>query len=408
MDFKDSAEEASFRARVREFIAAECPDEIRNPRRAAGSGFEVWSPEQSVAMDGWRRKLAARGWVAPAWPKEFGGGGMTAFQQFVYHFELAEARVPAVPSGIGIGMAGPTIIVHGDEEQKRQYLPGILSGEVTWCQLWSEPGSGSDLASLRTSAVKDGDYYVVNGQKIWTSAAQKAQMAILLARTDQEAPKHRGITFFVVDMKTPGITVQPLTQIPGSERYQQVLTGNAGFNEVFLENVRVPAKNIVGGLDRGWYVNTTTLDFERSSIGSSVGTKHAVLDMARFAHEAVADGTSMLERNPMVRLELADRLVEANAAMMLSLRVAHLQNKGLVPNHEASIVKLFSSELGQRVARTEMKVVGLYGQMLGDRAPNGGRAAAAYVGSLSATIAGGTSEIQRNIIAQRGLSMPRD
>jgi alkylation response protein AidB-like acyl-CoA dehydrogenase len=408
MDFRDSPEEAAFRAEVRDFIAREVPAELRGARRAAGAGFELFSSGQQAALDRWRRKLAERGWVAPAWPREYGGGGMTAFQQSIFHLELAEARVPAVPSGIGIGMAGPTLIVHGDDEQKQAYLPGILSGEVQWCQLWSEPGAGSDLASLRTSAVRDGDSYVVNGQKIWTSAAQKAQMAILLARTDPEAPKHRGITFFVVDMKTPGITVQPLTQIPGSERYQQVLTGNAGFNQVFLDNVRVPAKNIVGGVDRGWYVNTTTLDFERSSIGSSVGTKHAVLDLARFAREAAADGPSVLARNPLVRYELADRLVEAQTAVMLSLRVAHMQNKGLVPNHEASIIKLFSSELGQRLARTEMKLVGLYGQLLGERAPQGGRAAAAYVGSLSATIAGGTSEIQRNIIAQRGLAMPRD
>ncbi len=408
MDFRDSPEEAAFRTDVRAFIEKECPSQLRNPPRAAGAGFDLRHSQQARAMDIWRRKLASRGWVAPAWPQVFGGGGMTAFQQFVFHFELAEARVPVVPSGIGIGMAGPTIIVHGDEEQKAAYLPGILSGQVQWCQLWSEPRAGSDLASLQTTAVREGDEYVVNGQKVWTSAAQKAQMAILLARTNQEAPKHRGITFFVVEMRSPGITVSPLAQIPGTEGYQQVLTGNAGFNQVFLDNVRVPATNIVGGIDRGWYVNTTTLDYERSSIGSSVGTKHAVIDMAEFARRALNEGPSMLQRHPLVRLELADRLVEAQAALMLSLRVAHLQNRGLVPNHEASMVKLFSTELSQRVARTEMKLVGLYGLLLGDRAPNRGRAAAAYLGSLSSTIAGGTSEIQRNIIAQRGLGLPRD
>jgi alkylation response protein AidB-like acyl-CoA dehydrogenase len=408
MDFRDSPEEAAFRRDVKDFIERDCPPELKHARRAAGAGFDLSAPVQARAMDTWRKKLASRGWVAPAWPREFGGGGMTAFQQFVFHLELAEARVPAVPSGIGVGMAGPTIIVHGDEEQKKAYLPGILTGEVQWCQLWSEPGAGSDLASLQTTAVREGDEYVVNGQKIWTSAAQKAQMAILLARTNPDAPKHRGITFFIVEMKSPGITVSPLAQIPGTEGYQQVLTGSAGFNQVFLDNVRIPSRNIVGGLDRGWYVNTTTLDFERSSIGSSVGTKHAVLDLAEFARLAVKEGVSMLQRNPLVRQELADRLIEANTALMLSLRVAHLQNKGLVPNHEASMVKLFSSELAQRIARTEMKLVGLYALLLGDASPNRGRHAVSYLGTLSSTIAGGTSEVQRNIIAQRGLGLPRD
>ena len=406
MDFKDSPEEGAFRREVRDFIQTECPPELKTARRAAGFGFDV--SDRAAAMETWRKKLAARGWVAPAWPKEYGGGGMTAFQQFVFHAELAEARVPAVPAGIGIGMAGPTFIVHGSEEQKRTYLPGTLSGEIQWCQLWSEPEAGSDLASLQTAAVREGDDYVISGTKVWTSAARQAHMGILLARTNPEAPKHRGITFFIVDMKSPGITVLPLTKIPGSEGYQLALTGGQGFNSVYLDSVRVPAKNIVGEVDRGWYVNTTTLDFERSSIGTTLGTKHAVIDLARFAREAVKDGVSMLERDPLVRLELADRLIEAETSLMLSLRVAHLQNRGLVPNHEASMVKLFSSELIQRIGRTEMKVVGLYGQLVGERAPNRGRHAASYIGSLSATLAGGTSEIQRNIIAQRGLGLPRD
>ncbi len=406
MDFKDSPEEAAFRAEVRDFVRRECPPELRTAPRAAGYGFDL--TDRPEAMEAWRKKLAAKGWVAPAWPKEYGGGGMTAFQQFIFHMVLAEARVPAIPAGIGIGMAGPTFIVHGNEEQKRAYLPATLSGEIQWAQLWSEPGAGSDLASLQTSATLDGDEYVINGTKVWTSGAQRAQMGILLARTNPEAPKHRGITFFIVDMKSPGITVAPLTKIPGDEGYQLALTGGSGFFQVYLDDVRVPAKNIVGEVDRGWYVNTTTLDFERSSIGTTLGTKHAILDLARWARDNAASGLSVLDRSPGVRLELADRLVEAETALMLSLRVAHLQNRGLVPNHEASMVKLFSSELIQRFARTEMKVVGLYGQLKGSQAPNRGRAVAAYVGSLSATLAGGTSEIQRNIIAQRGLSLPRD
>ncbi len=406
MEFKDSPEESAFRSEVRDFIAKECPPELRNPPRAAGYGFDV--SDRPDAMEAWRKKLASRGWVAPAWPKEYGGGGMTAFQQFIFHMELAEARVPSIPAGIGIGMAGPTLIVHGNEEQKRAYLPGTLTGEVRWAQLWSEPGAGSDLASLQSTAVLDGDDYVINGTKVWTSGARQAHMGILLARTNPDAPKHRGITFFIVDMKSPGFTISPLEKIPGDEGYQLALTGGSGFNQVFLDNVRVPAKNIVGELDRGWYVNTTTLDFERSSIGTTLGTKHAILDLARWARASAGGPFSVIDRRPSVRLELADRLIEAETSLMLSLRVAHLQNRGLVPNHEASMVKLFSSELIQRFARTEMKVVGLYGQLKGSDGPNRGRAVASYIGSLSSTLAGGTSEIQRNIIAQRGLGMPRD
>jgi alkylation response protein AidB-like acyl-CoA dehydrogenase len=325
---------------------------------------------------------------------------MTHIEQFIFNTEMAEARVPGAGGGIAFGMAGPTIIVHGTEEQKQENLPGILSGEVNWCQLWSEPGAGSDLASLQTRAVRDGDEYVINGQKIWTSGAQTAHRGIMLARTNPEAPKHRGITFFIVDMKTPGITVSPLTQ----------MTGQQGFNQVFFDNVRVPAQNVVGEVDRGWYVNTTTLDFERSSIGTNVGTRHRVNDLVTWAkEEAAPDGTSMLDRNPLVRLELADRMVEAQVALMLSFRVADMQNRGLIPNHEASMGKMYSSELGQRLARTEMKLIGLYGTLMGGpRSPRNGAISRGYLGAVSATIAGGTSEIQRNILAQRGLGLPRD
>ncbi len=396
VDFNDSAEEAAFRQEVRQFIETECPAELKGATRR---GFAFGGTEFAESMRSWRKKLASRGWIAPAWPKEYGGAGMTPFQQFIFNMELAEARVPAGSGGIAIGMAGPTIIVHGNDDQKAKHLPGILSGEVQWCQLWSEPGAGSDLASLQTRAVRDGDEYVVNGQKIWTSGAHTAHMGIMLARTNPDAPKHRGITFFIVDMKSPGITVSPLVQ----------MTGSAGFNQVFFDNVRIPKENVVGEVDRGWYVNTTTLDFERSSIGSAVGTKNSVVDLARFAKESVKDGISMLERNPLVRLELADRLVEAQTALVLSYRVAHLQNRGMVPNHEASMGKLFSSELSQRIARTHMKIVGLHGVLSGgERAPDRGRPANSYLGSVSSTIAGGTSEIQRNIIAQRGLGLPRD
>jgi alkylation response protein AidB-like acyl-CoA dehydrogenase len=417
MRLTDSSQEAAWREEVRGFILSECPPELRGgggmgfggppeaeeeqrpPRpeaRAGGAGFRM----ASGAMAEWRKKLYERGWIAPAWPKEYGGGGLSIMEQFILSEEFAELRAPRL-GGMGISMAGPTIIVHGNDEQKAEHLPRILRGEAQFCQGFSEPGAGSDLASLQTRAVKDGDDYVINGQKIWTSGAQRANWMFMMARTDPDAPKHRGITYFLLDMKTPGITVQPLVQ----------MTGGAGFNQVFFDNVRVPARNVVGEVNRGWYVGTTTLDYERSGIGSAVGTRQNVERLIRFAREGVARGHSMLERNPFIRYELADRLVEANVAKMLSYRVVHLQNAGMVPNHEASMAKLYSSELNQRIARTGMKVIGLYGVSYDAASPHSpGRAqySRSYLASVSSTIAGGTSEIQRNVIAQRGLGLPRD
>jgi alkylation response protein AidB-like acyl-CoA dehydrogenase len=423
MRLTDSPQEAKWRQEVRDFLQKEIPDALRprgdegpmfggggGERAAAAGGEERGRPQARAGgmgfslaggpMADWRKKLADRGWIAPAWPKEYGGAGLSTMEQFILNEEFAEARAPQL-GGMGVSMAGPTIIIHGTDEQKAEHLPKILRGETQWCQGFSEPGAGSDLASLQTRAVKDGDDFVINGSKIWTSGAQFANMMFMLARTDPDAPKHRGITYFLVDFKSPGITVQPLV----------TMAGTAMFNQVFFDNVRVPAKNVVGEENRGWYVGTTTLDFERSGIGSAVGTRQNVERLIKFARGNVDKNHSALLRNPLVRYELVDRLVEANVAKMLSYRVVHMQNAGMVPNHEASMAKLFSSELGQRIARTSMKVVGLYGvawDAQSPHSPNRGQYSRGYVSSVSGTIAGGTSEIQRNIIAQRGLGLPRD
>jgi alkylation response protein AidB-like acyl-CoA dehydrogenase len=349
----------------------------------------------------WFKLLGKKGWIAPAWPKEYGGAGMTVMQQFVFNEEMALNRAPRpLHLIIGVGMAGPTIIVHGTEEQKKKFLPGMLSGDDVWCQGYSEPGSGSDLASLQTRAVRDGDDYVVNGQKIWTTFAHQAKWMIMLARTDPEAPKHRGITYFIMDMKSPGITVRPLVNMAGTHE----------FNEIFFDNVRVPKDNIIGEENRGWYGAVTTLDFERSSIGSAIGMTQTVEELIDFAQENKNGGVSTLGRDPMLRYELTDRLVETQVGRMLSYRVASLQSRGLIPNYEASALKLFSTETNQRIARTGVKILGLYGQL--DRgsewAPLKGRLCYTYIRSVAYTIEGGTSEIQRNIIAQRGLGLPRD
>ena len=403
MDFRDTPEEAGFRQEVREFLKKELPERFRGMGAygmmggGGGGGGDMRSRFEE--MKEWRTKLADIGWIAPAWPKEYGGAGFTVMEQFIMNEEFAENRAPQV-GGMGTAMIGPTLIVHGNEEQKKEHLGRIISGEVQWCQGFSEPESGSDLASLQTRAVRDGDDYVINGQKIWTSGAQFAHWMFLLARTDADAPKHKGISYFLLDMKAPGVTVRPLVN----------MAGTAAFNEVFFDNVRVPAKNLVGEEHRGWYIGTTTLDFERSSIGSAVGQRILVEQMIQFAKEHTKDHQSVLDNHSTLRYELADRLLETHVARMLSYRVVTMQNKGLIPNYEASMTKLYASEMGQRIARTGLKMTGLYGQLLSgsEWAAAKGRYGGSYIQAVASTIAGGTSEVQRNIIATRGLGMPRN
>ena len=390
MDFQDAPEDATFRQEVRDFLRSELSPDLRAEDDAV---LGVGVGENPRDKD-WLLTLAKRGWVAPAWPKEYGGAGLSVMQQFVFKEEIARASAPR-PNFLAIGLAGPTIIVHGTEEQKREHLAGILSGETFWCQGFSEPGAGSDLASLQTRAVRDGDDFIINGQKIWTSGAHRAQRMMLLARTDMEAPKHKGISYFLLDMKSPGVTVRPLTN----------MADTPSFNEVFFDNVRVPKKDLRGELNRGWYVATTTLDFERSGIINAVSLQMLVRQIAEYAQaHRRADGAW-----PAVRYEVVERAIETEVAIIFSYRVVTMQAKGLIPNQEASITKLFASELAQRIARTGIKVAGLHGQLGAGspHAPLGGRFEAWYRIAVGATIAGGTSEIQRSVIAQRGLGLPR-
>ena len=394
MNFKDNPEEAAFRAEVKEFVEKEISHSVKEG--GDGEAGLYGRPAQERLREV-RQKLAKRGWIAPAWPKEYGGASMSVMQQFIMNEEFAENRVPPV-GGMGVSMVGPTLITHGNDQQKKEHLSAILSGATHWCQGFSEPGSGSDLASLQTRAVRDGDDFIINGQKIWTTGAHLANWMFMMARTDPEAPKHKGISYFLVDMKSPGVEVRPLINLANQEM----------FNEVFFQDVRVPAKNVVGELHRGWYVGTTTLDFERSSIGSAVGLKHTLNELVKFARANATTGVSRTGYLASIKTELADRYVETLVARLMSYRVVTMQAKGLIPNHEASMTKLFASELSQRISRTGIKVLGLYGQLYGPGAPLKGRYENTYMTSLSSTIAGGTSEIQRNIIATRGLGLPRD
>ena len=398
MDFHDTPEEASFRQEVRTFLKQELPERFRGMGAGMyGGGGRGNMRARFEELKEWRQRLSGKGWIAPAWRTEYGGAGLSVMQQFVMNEEFAEARAPQV-GGFGTSMIGPTLIIHGSEDQKKEHLGRILSGDVQWCQGFSESGSGSDLASLQTKAVRDGDDYVINGSKIWTSGAQYAHWMFMLARTDADAPKHKGISYFLLDMKSPGVTVRPLVN----------MANQGGFNEVFFDNVRVPRSGLLGELNRGWYMATTTLDLERSSVAGSAGSLRTLEELTAFAGETRANGKLLLEL-PLVRHKLADLWIELKIARFLSYRVVTLQERGLVPNHEASMIKVFNSEYSQRLARAGLHILGLYGQLRPESAYARlrGRFERSYLTSAGITIAAGTSEIQRNIIAQRGLGLPR-
>ena len=388
MDFEFSADQESWRNEIRGWIREEFGEDwngldVSNDEEGSD---EAWAFSKSI-----RAKLAEKGWTAPAWPTEHGGMGLSFAEQAIFNEELAYNRVPG-PDLISVGYVGPTLLVYGTDDQKSQFLDDIVNSRASWCQGYSEPGSGSDLASLQTRAVKDGDDYVINGQKIWTSNAHRADWMFALVRTDPDAPKHRGITYLLVDMKTPGITVRPLIN----------MLGGHGFNEVFFEDVRVPVENRVGEENRGWYVGMATMDFERSALSGSAALRRNFEDFISYLGDNPATGRE-------AKLGVADTAINIEVSRMLSLRVLSMQQGGLAPNHEASVAKMFSSELSQRFARFGVNTMGSYGQVRkGDPyAQMQGWFTEQYMSSVPATIAGGSSEIQRGIIATRGLGLPR-
>ena len=332
-----------------------------------------------------------------AWPREYGGQGASSVTSAIFAEEMTYHEAPGKDNW-GIGMLAPAIMQHGTPDQKRKYLPPIANGEMTWCQGFSEPESGSDLASLQTRAVKDGDDYLITGQKIWSSEAHQSDWMFVLARTDPEAPKHRGITFFLVDLKTPGITIRPIIN----------MVGDRHFNEEYFDNVRVPSENIVGELNRGWYVAMTTLNFERDGTMYTAKARKPLDMLIELMKEARANG-SKTTISPTLRHRLAERMLETEVSSLLAYRIAWMVDQDLEPQQEASISKMFSTELLLRVANTGMQVLGLMGQLVEESewAPLRGKLRRLYLWSVSEVIGGGTSEIQRNIIATRGLGLPR-
>ncbi|MDA0365907.1 MAG: acyl-CoA dehydrogenase family protein [Chloroflexi bacterium] len=390
MDFHFAPDQEAFREEVRAFIEDHAsPAESRR----SGAGYALRAHERTLEF---QKGMAERKWLTLAWPQEYGGLEASHWQQMVLNEEMAYQRAPSAQN-MGTMWVGPALMLVGTPEQRTEHLKNIATAadDSWWCTLYSEPGAGSDLASLQTRAVAEGDEYVLNGQKIWTSGAHFADWGWLAARTDPDAPKHRGITMFLLDMKSPGVSVRPLINM-GDEH---------GFNEVYFEDVRVPKANVVGELNRGWYHLAVALDFERSSIAGFSGSRRTVEeDLALAKRDA-----GHLDRNPSVRREFADRMIEIEVGTALAYRIVHLQTKGIIANYEASAAKLFSSELSQRIALTGTHLLGMYSLLRpeDDHAPLEGSVGQSYLSAVSSTIGGGTSEVQRNIIATRGLGLPR-
>jgi alkylation response protein AidB-like acyl-CoA dehydrogenase len=396
MDFEYSPEQEQFRSQVREWLRENLPPDlcIDDPMD------ERIAPNRDVfdRRRAWQRKLAGAGWVGLAWPKDYGGRQASLIEQIIFDEEYFRARAPILPGYSGVGLLGPTLMQWGTEEQKKKYLPRILPGEDIWCQGYSEPGAGSDLAGLQTRAELKGDYFIVSGQKVWTSGAQFADKMFLLARTDPNAPKHKGISYLLLDnMGSEGVEVRPLV----------VMNGHHHFNEVFFDNVRIPRENLVGPVNEGWKVAVTTLAFERGIAGGG-GHTSQVRRLAELAQSFEIEGRTAWECE-WVRQELAQFMIECEAAKYTRLRSLTRRLKGLPPGPEGSILKLYGSELGVRIASFVSQMLGEYA-LLGeatDAVPDAPRWQQRVLSSRQYTIAGGTSEIQKNILGERQLGLPK-
>jgi len=389
MDFEFTQEEEAFRGEVCKFIEKEYSPEwrecIRGFFEAASASDEEWEFIRAMA-----RKLGANGWLSLAWPDKYGGRG-SPFLQLIFIEELGYSGCPGWDV-FGVGMLAPILIAFGSEEQKEKFLPGIAKGEVFWCECLSEPNAGSDLASLQTRAVEKEDHFLINGQKVWTSQAHRADWVMVLARTDPQQPKHRGLSFFLVDMKTPGITVNPVIN----------MLGHHEFNEVFFDDVQVPKENLLGGQNQGWRVIMALLDFERSCIPVFAIARRNLDDILGYARERKS-------LNSVLRNRLAELIVECEVGRLIHYRVVWMQSKGITLNYESAMNKLYTLELAQRVPLAGMQVLGNYGGLLpGSKwAPLNGQLPLHYLRSIGYTLEMGTSEIDRDIIALRGLGLPR-
>ena len=395
MDFRFSEEEEAFREEVRQWLKKEI-----SPRwTEIDAGLWEETEESWALLREFQRKLGQKGWLAPAYPKEYGGSEMSHLKRLVLSEELSYHKAPfGIETEISVNWVGGALSLFGSEQQKKKYLTEVAKGESCFCLGYSEPNSGSDLASIQTRAVEDGDSWVINGQKTWCSFAHYADYCWLGARTDPDAPKHKGISMFVIDMKTPGITVRPLINI----------LNRHSFNEVFLDDVRVPKDALIGQKNKGWYQLAMALDFERSLIGTAAANQRLIENIMAFAKETKVDGKSISD-DPLIKDELAELAVENEVLRMMCYRIAWMYSKELHPSYESSMSLLLSSELLRHTANVGMRVLGHYGELDQDSkwAVSKARIMRTYLSCISIGVGGGTNEIQRNIVAMRGLGLPR-
>jgi alkylation response protein AidB-like acyl-CoA dehydrogenase len=382
MDLRDTPEEAAFRAEARAWLEQNIPTEMSGPRSSEAAYEAAWRD--------WSRKLSDKGYAGLTWPKEYGGSSAPYSHQAILLEEIARAEAPQHMSVIGLGMAGPTIIAHGTEEQKQRYLSKILSADEIWCQGFSEPGAGSDLAAVRTSSRLEGDHFVVDGQKVWSSFAHIADWCILVTRSDPASVKHAGLTYLLVDMHSPGVETRPLRQI----------TGEAEFNEIFFTGVEVPVENVLGEVGQGWAVAMTTLLHERATLGFAL-TANLEVNLRKLI--TLAKGR--IDGNPLLRDRVAYEWIELHALRLTNYRALSQLMKTGMPGPEGSVSKLTWSEANQRLTKLALELLGPESQLWnGD---SGGYWQYQQLRSRGNTIEAGTSEILRNIIAERVLGLPR-
>jgi alkylation response protein AidB-like acyl-CoA dehydrogenase len=401
MEFEFNEREAAFRNEVEEFIKTELPPgwpEISTHWPGGYGSMETSSDSQFMeVMRQFRKKLVEKGWYTMAWPKEYGGKQYSYMEQAIYDERLSYYRTPGGMAN-AVGIAGPSLLNFGTEENKKQWVPRIASGEIEMWLGYSEPAAGSDLAGIQTTAVEDGDDYVVNGQKTWSTLAHLSEYAWMIVRTDPEAPRHKGISILIIDNKTPGITIRPLVNIVGVH----------SFNEVFFDNVRVPKKNLIGEENMGFYYLMTALAFERVMVAGIGGYKRILEELTEYVKQTKREGRPLAE-NISVRKQLALVSIKLEIAYMFFWRTAEKLDKGLDPTVEASALKLGCTELSRLLADVSMEILGPYSQLMMDSkyVPFRGMAPRGYLDCISATVGAGSSEIMRNIIATRGLGLPR-
>jgi alkylation response protein AidB-like acyl-CoA dehydrogenase len=393
MDLNLSAEEQQFRDEFAAWLARHAPRDWEHRRHESLDA-------QFAFLRQWQRTLYQGGWAGISWPKEYGGRGASLMQQVIFWQEMARAGAPPMANVLGLGLVGPTIIAFGTEAQKARYLRKILSAEEIWCQGFSEPNAGSDLAGLQTEARRDGDEYVINGQKVWTSYGWLADWCELVVRTDSTASKHKGLTVLLVDMKSPGVEVRPLRQ----------MTGETEFNEVFFRDVRVPIGNVVGNVNQGWDVAIGTLMHERGTFGAGlqISYKRNMDRLIALAREVRRGGRPAAD-DPVIRQKLAQCYADVEVMRANQMRAFSRISTTGVPGPEGSIQKIFWSELNQRLQQAAQELLGPYGQLDGQdpRAIDQGAWAYGYLRARGNTIEAGTSEIQRNIIGHFVLGLPR-